>query len=64
MAAAWDQSIKGVCGNEIAPYLILEGFGLVIDLAIVTLPIFYIKRLHIRSRTKVYLSSIFGVGSL
>ena len=45
MAAAWDASIDGTCGNQTASYLTLEILGALIDIVILILPLPTVARL-------------------
>ena len=64
IAAGWDPSITGSCGNQIVSFLVLEIVGLLIDLTllIILIPIFAIKSLQLPSREKLKLIGVFSVG--
>lgn len=46
VAAAWDNSIHGSCGNQAVTYIILESVGLLLDLVIVVMPQLLLCRLR------------------
>ncbi|MCJ1389190.1 hypothetical protein MMC18_002045 [Xylographa bjoerkii] len=64
LAAAWDNNINGECGQEVLSYVVLETFGLMLDLIILVLPLRPIWRLHLPLGRKVGLSCIFSIGGL
>ena len=64
LSSAWNPNTNGPCGNETVAYVIFEAVGLVLDVFIVILPIREIARLHIESKRKTGIVSLFGVGSL
>ena len=62
IAKNWDKTISGSCGNTIQAY---EAFGIInllIDLAIVILPMPLLWGLQLPIAKKVALTAIFGVG--
>ncbi|KAK8135160.1 hypothetical protein PG984_007172 [Apiospora sp. TS-2023a] len=61
--ANWDHSV-GHCGNQIEAYVAFEGFGLILDLALVVVPIFWIRRLRLSHHKKLNISTLFAIGSL
>lgn len=62
--AAWDTSIHGECGNQVLSYLLLEVFGLLIDLAILAMPPFLIYELDIPWKMKASVSGMLSIGVL
>ena len=64
ISAAWDQSIRGSCGNEVTAYATLEICGLIIDLAIAIYPIPLVCQLDIVPRKKIGIIIIFSIGIL
>lgn len=61
---AWDTSISGECGNQLLSYVLLEIFGLLIDLAILVTPPPLIYRLHMPWKRKASVSGMLSVGVL
>lgn len=62
--AAYNTTIEGKCGNQEAAYLALEIFGLVVDLAILVLPIPYIWQLPISVGKRFSLVCPLSVGAV
>ena len=64
LAAAWDSNISGECGQEVVSYVVLEIFGLGIDLAILIAPLRVIWRLLLTTRSKIEVSCVLSAGGL
>ena len=64
IAAAWDSSVIGECGNQVVSYVSLEAIGALIDLVILALAPPMIFRLHIPWKKQVLYSSLLSVGIL
>lgn len=64
VAAARDTSISGECGNQLLSYVLLEIFGLLIDLAILVTPPSLIYRLQMPWKRKASVSGMLSVGVL
>ncbi|KAF4636795.1 hypothetical protein G7Y89_g1277 [Cudoniella acicularis] len=64
MAVDWDSHVDGTCGNQIASYLALEVVGLLLDFAILVVPMPRIWALSMASKKKLYLTIIFSIGIL
>ena len=63
-AAAWNANLAGSCQGQVVSYIILEVLGLVLDIAILVLPLSTIPTMRIRSETKRKSMMIFSVGAL
>ena len=64
MAVDWNASINGTCGNQIVSYLVLEAFGLLLDLTILITPIWAIWRSQMSRAQKISVSILFSLGFL
>ena len=64
VTAAFDDSPDGKCGKQVISYVILEAFGALIDLVILSLPIPSILAFAIGRRKKVFYSSMISTGIL
>lgn len=64
MAVDWNTRIDGTCGNQVVSYLVLEILGLLLDFAILVLPLPCIWKLHTSLRGKMLISFILSIGSL
>lgn len=65
MAVDWSASVRGTCGNQILSYLVLEVVGLVLDFAIIAVPIPIIWSLDFMTLPrKMSVSMVFLVGVL
>ena len=64
LSAAWDPNANGACGNETLAYVLLESFGLFIDLLIMVVPIFRISQLDMSLKTRWKVGSVFSLGGL
>ena len=64
LARAWDQSISGRCGNEIAAFLASEILGLFVDLVIVTAPLVPLRSLQVSLSIKLGIGVLLSAGSL
>ena len=64
MAVDWNTHINGTCGNQVVSYLVLEIIGLLLDLAILILPLPCIWRLAMPFRRKLSVSIVVSIGFL
>ena len=64
MAVDWNTHINGTCGNQVVSYLVLEIIGLLLDLAILILPLPCIWRLAMPFRLKLSVSILVSIGFL
>ena len=64
LAAVWDSSITGTCGQELVSYLILEISGLFIDLGILIIPLRGVWSLELPWKRKVGIACIFAISAL
>lgn len=64
IAVDWNASVDGTCGDQIVAYLILEVFGLLLDFAILVVPIPFVWRLKVERRQKISISFRFSIGVL
>ncbi|KAI1770233.1 hypothetical protein F4818DRAFT_274425 [Hypoxylon cercidicola] len=62
--ASWDDQDQGTCGNQTAAFISLEVIGLIIDIAILALPIWFIFSLHMQLKKKVSTIFIMSAGAL
>lgn len=62
LAAQWDESIDGTCGNQIVSFVAVEATGLALDLAILASPLPLIVRLHVRLAFKIQVMALLDVG--
>ena len=64
MAVDWNAHIDGTCGDQVVSYLVLEVFGLLLDLTILAVPILLIWKLTIEFARKMSIIIIFSIGFL
>ena len=64
LAAAWDTDISGECGQEVVSYVVLETFGLFLDLAILIVPMPTIWGLHLSFMVKIRTSCLLSAGAM
>ncbi|KAF4635842.1 hypothetical protein G7Y89_g2252 [Cudoniella acicularis] len=64
VSADWDKKAGGTCGNQVASYLALEVIGLLLDLAILLVPVPYIWGLKMRRSNKLKITITFTIGML
>ena len=64
VATAWDSSVHGTCGDQVAAYVAFEIIGLLIDLAILLLPFWGLRLVQIRWQQKVGVLVTLSAGSL
>lgn len=64
IAKFWDDRIPGGCIKKPVFWYVNAGIGIVIDIALIIIPIFIIKKLQLRSREKYTLALILGLGGL
>ena len=64
MAVDWNAHIDGTCGNQVVSYLGLEVIGLVVDFAILFLPLTFILCFPLYLRRKLVLSMLLSTGFL
>ena len=64
MAVDWNAYIDGTCGNQVVSYLVLEVLGLLLDLAILVLPLPCIWQLRMSLRRKMSIAIVFSIGFL
>ncbi|OTB11397.1 hypothetical protein K445DRAFT_370250 [Daldinia sp. EC12] len=62
--ASWDTEVQGTCGNQTVAYVIIEIGGLIIDLAILAIPIRSILHLSLNTRGKIRFILIFSAGAV
>jgi hypothetical protein len=53
LAAQWDPHVKGVCGNQVVSFTVIEISGLVLDLIILVSPLPRLLRMQMSVATKV-----------
>ncbi|CRG92078.1 hypothetical protein PISL3812_09133 [Talaromyces islandicus] len=59
----WDITIKdGECGDRYLPFLLSAIFNLLLDFAIILLPLPVLWRLQLKTGKKIALTAVFGVG--
>lgn len=59
----WDPTIPGgVCGDRFLPFLLSSVFNLVLDFVIFILPLPVLWGLQLKTRRKLALTVVFGVG--
>ena len=64
MAVDWNAHIDGTCGKQVVSYVVLEVIGLLLDFAILVLPLARIRRLAVPFRAKFRTSILFSTGFL
>ena len=64
MAVDWNAHIDGTCGDQVVSYLVLEVFGLLLDLTILAVPIPLIWRLDLKFARKMLIIIFFSIGFL
>lgn len=64
MAVDWNAHIDGTCGNQVVSYVVLEVFGLLLDFAILVLPLPVLWALKINLKGKTSLTITLSVGFL
>ena len=60
----WDHTIEGSCGNQTLALLLTGALNLIIDVAIVILPLPVLWRLQMPVARKLGVSAMFSVGAL
>lgn len=61
---AWDSRVQGTCGDQTIAYVALESAGLIIDLAILILPIVIILKLNMSMKNKLVIVVISSTGGM
>lgn len=64
IAKYWDNSIPGGCINKANLHYALAGFNIVNDIALLLVPLPFLKSLHIARRAKLVLIGVFCCGGL
>ena len=64
MAAAWDTSINGTCGQQVLSYVILEIVGGLIDIVILMIPPPIVWKLLLRWPRRLGISIVLSTGVL
>jgi hypothetical protein len=65
LAANWDRTIPNAkCGNMAAEFISVGTINLLIDVAIIVLPMPVLWNLQLPIRKKLGLTAIFGIGAL
>ena len=64
MTAACDTGEQRICGNQILSYVILEIFGLLIDLGMIVTPMTVVYGLHMQIKDKIKIMCVISAGSL
>ena len=64
MSVNWDTDVEGSCGDQVVSYLVLELLGLLLDIAIIVVPLPGIWRLQTGWTIKVSITVIFSIGVL
>lgn len=64
MAVDWNAHIDGTCGNQVVSYLVLEVIGLLLDLAILVVPLAGVRRLEMPFRVKLRVAILLSFGFL
>ena len=64
LAANWDSTIPGVCGDRNTVYISSGALNVMTDLMIIALPLPYILRLNLALRRKLGLLLMFTMGIL
>ncbi|KAI2615379.1 hypothetical protein GGR54DRAFT_613218 [Hypoxylon sp. NC1633] len=62
--AAWDSQVRGSCGNQTVAYVIIEVYGLAIDVVITSLPIPMVLGLQLPMRERCRVILLLSVGML
>ncbi|KAG6354447.1 hypothetical protein INS49_004464 [Diaporthe citri] len=63
-AAQWDPQVLGTCGDQVTSFLVIETAGLLLDIAIFTLPPVIVMRLMTPTKMKVQLVLVFNIGAV
>lgn len=61
---SWDDSISGHCIDYGQVTLVIGILNVILDFAILSLPMPLLWKLHMSTRRKAYLSSIFTIGCM
>lgn len=64
IAVDWEAHVNGTCGDQVLSYLVLEILGLLLDFAILVVPLQGISRIHMSLRKKMSVSFFFSIGFL
>ena len=64
LAAAWNASIHGSCGDQVVSYVALEIIGALIDLAILIAPLPHLICSQVQWRRKIVTAAWLSAGSL
>jgi uncharacterized membrane protein len=62
LAAQWDPNVKGLCGNQIVSFVVIEVAGLVLDLVILLTPLYMVLRSQMNRGTKLKAVMILDAG--
>lgn len=63
-AAHWDPQVLGSCGDQVTSFIVFESMGLILDVAILALPLILIMRLKMEMKRKVGITLIFNAGAV
>ena len=61
-AKNWNPSLPGTCGDSVASFLADGIINLIVDLAVITLPMPMIWRLQMSQQRKIALTIVFALG--
>ena len=64
IAVDWEAHVNGTCGDQVLSYLVLEILGLLLDFAILVVPLQGISRTHMSLRKKMLASFFFSISFL
>ena len=64
LAVDWSAHIDGICGDQVVSYLVLEVLGLLLDLAILVLPLPVLWRLQFGLKMKIKVTILLSMGFL
>lgn len=62
LSYTWDKSIEGHCGDILAGYISSAVINVVLDVAVIILPMRILWKLQMRLSKKLLISGIFGLG--
>lgn len=64
VAKYWDDTIEGGCIDRSLLHYVLAGFNIANDIALLLIPLPYLKALQIQKRAKIVLMGVFACGGL
>jgi hypothetical protein len=64
LTAQWDPDAKGLCGNQMASFAVIEISGMIIDVAILVMPATIVPRMDMTLKRKIRVMIFLDVGAM